>query len=161
MRFFHPVPHLSLAGSADAPALSRLYEESWLDSGDPLDAGLLDLMRPLPGEVAAWMRGGFEIYRAEYQGHLAGAVRCSFPTSTCHVDGLVVAPAQRRRGIGRQIAEHALDRARRAGVTRVWTEASPQLAAALALFHSLGFKESVRIDGPPFRQPLVLLEMSI
>ncbi|MGH7861862.1 MAG: GNAT family N-acetyltransferase [Candidatus Dormibacteraceae bacterium] len=161
MRFFPTVPHLSLAGPTDAERLSSLYEISWRDSGEDLDQRLVQEWMPQPGEVAAWLGGGFEIYRAQYQGELTGAVRCSFPISTCHLDRLVVAPSARGRGFGRMIVEHALDRARRAGVARVWTEASPQLGVALALFCGLGFQESARISYPPWSQSLVLLELPI
>ena len=159
MGLFNSVPHVSLANRTHLPELKRLYEEGF---STPAETEAPEPeARPTQADVESWLRGGFEVYQAHLQGRLAGAVRCSFPISACDIDQLVVAPGERRRGIGRHMMEHALGRAQRAGVIHVWTEVRPGLAAALQLFLDLGFRETTRIPAPPWRQELILLEMYI
>src|SRR5690349_17165946 len=109
---FPPFPRIALAQPQDALALARLYREAWDALGPRLGEDLLRDQVPSPDDVRAWFVGGFEVYRASFDGRLAGAVRCSFPTGACLLDRLAVAPEWVRRGVGRALAEHALDRAR-------------------------------------------------
>jgi GNAT superfamily N-acetyltransferase len=161
MRFFRPAVRVALAAAQEAPALAQLYERVWADCEGRLDPRLVADQRAAEDEVRAWLSGGFEVYRSLHEGRVVAAVRCSFPTSTCHVDRLVVDPELRRRGLGRGLVEHAVARARRAGVTRVWTELTPKLEDAMALFRRLGFRESGRYLAAYWGEPVVLLELPI
>ena len=161
MRFFRPVPKVSLATVVDAGALADLYGRAWRQYADRLDPRLLADQAPTSEEVAAWFRGGFEVYRATHESALVGAVRCSFPASTCLVDRLAVDPAHARRGFGQVLAEHAVSRARRAGVTRVWVYLSPKLDDALALIQGLGFHESGGIRAPYWGEKVILMELAL
>jgi ribosomal protein S18 acetylase RimI-like enzyme len=161
MRFFRPVPRVSLGLNSDAVALTELYRRAWDDCGSRLDARMVADQVPSLEEVRAWLGGGFELYRSLHDGRLVGAVRCSFPTSTCHLDRLAVDPDLRRKGVGQALVEHAVGRARRAGVTRVWTQMSPKLEDAMGLFRKLGFREAGRHLATYWGEPLVLLELPI
>lgn len=161
MRFFRPVPKVSLAQAPDAPALAELYGRAWRSYSEVLGPRLLAEQAPTPEEVAVWFRGGFEVYRATLDGRLVGAVRCSFPTSTCLVDRLVVDPEHARRGFGQVLAEHAVSRARRAGVTRVWVHLSPKLEEAEKLFRGLGFREAGSVEAAHLGEPILLLELAL
>ena len=57
---------------------------------------------------------------------------------------LVVAGRARRRGIGRALVVHALERANAAGATRLSLESGPTRTAAHALYRSMGFEETGR-----------------
>ena len=141
MRFFRPVPRLALAEPADAAAL----------------AALLDVE---PDTVRAWLRGGFEVYKATLDGQLVGCVRCAFPTGACVIDQLVVAADHRGRGFGEYLAEHSISRARRAGAGRAWAQVPRTAAAGLALARKLGFRTAA--EHPPGGSPdLVLLELAL
>ena len=63
------------------------------------------------------------VYVAESDGRVVGMVTlCVFTTLTgpkAFLDHLVVAPDSRRRGIGRALLEHAIERARDAGASRI------------------------------------------
>ncbi len=61
-----------------------------------------------------------------------------------HLLNLAVHPEQRRQGLGRRLLTRALHLARRKGALVAWLEARPSNAPALALYHSLGFKEAGR-----------------
>jgi [ribosomal protein S18]-alanine N-acetyltransferase len=58
-----------------------------------------------------------------------------------HLLNLAIHPAHRRRGIARALLTAALTQGRSQNVFVVWLEVRPSNAAALALYHSFGFKE--------------------
>jgi ribosomal protein S18 acetylase RimI-like enzyme len=161
MRFFRPTARVGLAPVAEAAALARLYERAWDGCEARLDPRMVADQVPSEEEVRAWLAGGFEVYRSMQDGRLVAAVRCSFPTSTCHLDRLAVDPDLRRRGLGQALVEHAVARARRAGVTRVWTQMNPKIDEAMALFRSLGFRDAGRHLATYWGEPVVLLELPI
>ncbi len=158
---FRPFPRIALAQAQDASALADLYQDAWGVVGPRLGAELLREQLPTADDVRAWFVGGFEVYLASFDGRLAGAVRCSFPTGACLLDRLAVAPEWVRRGVGRALAEHALDRARRAGMTRVWAQVSPLLSEALALFIDLGFCELAKAPPGWWGENVSLLELRL
>lgn len=161
MRFFRPVPRVLPAQPTEAAVLADLYRLAWSDCERFLDPRLIQEQIPSAAEVGAWFRGGFEVFRARHEGQLLGAVRCCFPSSTCYVDRLVVDPDVRGRGLGHLLLDHAIARARRAGVTRVWAQCTPRLSPALGLFRSFGFREAARLRVAYQSEEVVLLELPI
>jgi GNAT superfamily N-acetyltransferase len=161
VRFFRPVPRVSLAQPDDAPALAELYRRVWDGLCGVVGDRLREDQSPPAEDVAAWLRGGFEVYRASMEGGLVGAVRCSFPTAACLVDRLAVEQAFRRRGVGRYLVEHAISRARRAGVTRVWIFGSEKLPEAMHLFREVGFVPVARHRASYWGEDLVLMELPL
>lgn len=79
---------------------------------------------------------------------------CYFTTLTglkSFVDHLVVAPAWRRRGIGRALIVHAIEEAVLAGASRIDLTANREKTGGCALYESLGFQLR---DTGTFRLPL-------
>ena len=83
-------------------------------------------------------------YVAESGGRVVGMVTlCVFRTLTgpkAYLDHLVVAAEHRRRGIGRELVEHAIEQARSAGASRIDLTASDEKRAGHTLYASLGFR---------------------
>lgn len=161
MRLFRPHPKISLAHPDDAESLAELYERAWTANQGRVDERLIAEQIPATAEVAAWLRGGFEVYKAILESRLVGCVRCSFPTGACLLDRLVVDPTKSREGVGKALAEHAVSRARRAGVARVWLHTSPKLEESVELFSGLGFAVTGTVRSSSAGEELVLMELPL
>jgi ribosomal protein S18 acetylase RimI-like enzyme len=161
MRFFRSAPRVLPAQAVEADALADLYRRAWLGCERLLDVRLTAHEAAEPAEVASWFLGGFEVFRVRHEGEVIGAVRCCFPSSTCQVDRLAVDPEARGRGVGNLLLDHAVDRARRAGVTRVWAQVSPKLEATHGLFRSFGFRDAARFRAAYWGEDLLLLELPV
>jgi DNA-binding MarR family transcriptional regulator/GNAT superfamily N-acetyltransferase len=61
---------------------------------------------------------------------------------------MAVDPVHRRHGLGRRLADAAIDRVRAAGAPRLWLRTSPRLRAADCLYRSLGFRRTRRHPFP-------------
>lgn len=161
MRLFRPQPRISLAGTAEAVAIAALTRRAWEPLRGRLDERVIADQTPSPEEVAAWLTGGFEVFTATLDGELVGVIRCSFPTGTCLADRLAVAPERAGDGVGRALAEHAIARARRAGVTKVWVQAPTRQTELAQLYRSLGFRESAHLRAHQWGEDVTLLELHL
>lgn len=161
MRFFRSAPRVLPAQAAEADALAGLYQRAWQGCERLLDVRFAAHEAAGTAEVASWFLGGFEVFRVHHEGEMIGAVRCCFPSGTCQVDRLAVAPEARGRGVGHLLLDHAVGRARRAGVTRVWAQVSPKLEEAHGLFRSFGFRDAARYRAAYWGEDLLLLELPV
>jgi GNAT superfamily N-acetyltransferase len=161
MRLFRSQPRIALAAADEAAAIAGLYARAWEGLRGKLDERLIADQTPGSEEVSAWLKGGFEVFTAGIDGSLVGVVRCSFPTGTCLVDRMAVDPERNSSGIGRALAEHAIARARRAGVTKVWVQATPKLEEVVNLYRSLGFRESAHLRAHYWGEDVTLMELPL
>jgi ribosomal-protein-alanine N-acetyltransferase len=92
-------------------------------------------------ELADGQRPGLGLWR---QGRLQ-AMACGWLIlEELHITLVAVDPGQRRRGLGRRVLLELLETARGRGAERATLEVASGNAAALALYHSLGFREAGR-----------------
>mgnify|MGYP001793232690 CR=1 FL=1 len=161
MRLFRPQPRISLAGNGEADAIAALYIHAWEPLRGKVDDRLISDQTPDGEEVAAWLRGGFEVFTATLDGVLVGVIRCSFPTGTCLVDRIAVTPEHNGDGVGRSLVEHAVARARRGGVTKVLVQAVPKLEDIVRLYRALGFRESAHLRAHYWGEDGTLMELPL
>lgn len=132
-------PTLELAQARDAHAIAVM-------SRDLIEAGLgweyqperVARMLADPGILAVVARNG---------GRTAGFALMSFGDSRAHLALLAVAPTHQRAGVGRRLLDWQVLSAQVAGVVSVNVELRVDNAAALALYSSAGFTETIRVPG--------------
>ncbi len=137
---------MGLTGFTIAPAggdleaivrLFRAYAESL--EIDLEYQGFAAEMAGLPGAYAP--PAGILLLARDGLGHPIGCVAMRRLTETiCELKRLYVAPNGRGLGLGRALAEAALDAARAAGYAEARLDTLPSMAAALALYRRLGFE---------------------
>jgi len=83
----------------------------------------------------------FVVARSGVDGQLSGYVVGWHVMDEAELANLAVAPAARRRGVGRLLLDRMLDDARERGTARVFLEVRESNAAARRLYASRGFAE--------------------
>ena len=151
----------SPAAPEHAAELAAVLLAAWEPHRSQLSDALWEELTPPEAEVAAWLRGGFEVYRVSFESQPVGVVRVAFPTGACVLDRLAVTPEHRRRGFGEYVAEHAVNRARRVGAGRVWARVPEGIQEGVRLFRKLGFSEVAVEEGRVRPWRLVLLDRAL
>jgi ribosomal-protein-alanine N-acetyltransferase len=85
------------------------------------------------------LRQGASCWVLERDGEIFGFGIVSFIDEWAHIMNMAVAPAYRRRGLGRRILLHLLRVAKQHGCRRVFLEVRPTNQAAVALYRQLRF----------------------
>ncbi len=87
---------------------------------------------------------------ARWEGQAIGCVALKPLTEgRCELKRLYVKPAFRGMHVGRRLAEHAIQEAKAIGYTQMLLDSLDMLQDAIALFHKLGFAETISLYGPP------------
>jgi GNAT superfamily N-acetyltransferase len=116
---------IDFAGPEDYPSFARLLPE--LAAGDPLPAFEEWCSDYLPTTLVA-----------RIDGDVAGYLFYQLLTGVVYVRHVVVAPAHRRRGVGRALLFHAAQRFRSAGATEWCLNVKPDNGVAIHLYCALG-----------------------
>jgi ribosomal-protein-alanine N-acetyltransferase len=87
------------------------------------------------------LRVGYVCRAAITDDELVGYGVMSAGAGEAHILNLCVAAAARCRGVGRTLLGYLLDRAAAAGMGEAYLEVRPSNAAAMRLYHSLGFEQ--------------------
>jgi len=75
----------------------------------------------------------------ETQGSIFGFIALRIVATEGELLNLAVAPERRQRGVGRELLDAALERARKSGAQRIFLEVRVSNIGARALYASLGF----------------------
>jgi len=91
------------------------------------------------------LNAGYSCWVLEAQAATIGYCVMMLGVGEAHLLNLSVAPACQRRGLGRAMLSHMLDRARECGAREMLLEVRPSNVAARELYAGMGFRElSVR-----------------
>ena len=82
---------------------------------------------------------GVPFFVAEGDGAVVGYVTANYAVDEAEILNLGVAPAHRRRGVGRALVEAMLARLRQGGIAAVFLEVRESNAIAQQLYTALGF----------------------
>ena len=141
---------LSEAGTAaDFAAARRLFQEYAHQL--PIDLGFQGFeaeLERLPDRYSP-PGGCLLIGRCGGDGVACGGVRGLGPQD-CEMKRLYVRPETRGSGLGRRIAQALVGRARELGYAHVYLDTLESMAAARAIYRSLGFRETAPYYLNPF-----------
>lgn len=84
---------------------------------------------------------GYYCVVLDIEGTISGYSIMSIAAAEAHVLNLCVHPRVQHHGHGRRLLNTVLERAHEAGAEKVFLEVRPSNVPALALYHSLGFRE--------------------
>lgn len=124
----------------EARGLFREYA-AWLR----IDLCFQNFEKELKELPAAYARPvGGRLILALFNEEVAGCIALrDLGDGVCEMKRLFVRPQFQGRGLGRILAEHLIGEARRAGYTRMRLDTLPsRMGSAVALYNSLGFKET-------------------
>jgi [ribosomal protein S18]-alanine N-acetyltransferase len=133
--FARPLPELSEARPRDAAAISALhgvsFNRGW--SEEEVEQLLLDR------SVVA--------HRAMIRGRMAGFIITRLVQGEAEILSVAIAPARRRRGVGRRLLDLHLRRLAGLGARVVFLEVAEDNVAARELYRRFGFNEAARREG--------------
>lgn len=132
----------------DLPAVRALFTE-YIDSLG-LDLGFQNVeaeLAALPGDYAP-PRGAMLLVELDGSPVGIGAMR-PLPDGSAEMKRMYLRPAARGAGAGRTLATAIIDAARAAGYRRMRLDTQRELAAAVTLYHTLGFAETPRYNDNP------------
>jgi len=143
----------------DLAVARALFEEyaAWLKV-DLCFQGFAAELAGLPGLYAP-PRG--RLLLAHQQGQAAGCVALRpLASAVCEMKRLFVRPAFRGQKVGRLLAEQVIGEAREIGYARMRLDTLPSMAAAIALYESLGFSRCAKYYETPLKET-VFMELKL
>lgn len=131
----------SAESKADVAAVRRLLREYGPSLAVDLEyQGYAEELRTLPGRYSP-PRGELLLARQGRRAVGCVALRPMPAESDCEMKRLYVRPSHRGQGLGRNLAEHIVIRARQLGYRRMLLDSLPTMTAAMQLYRSLGFRD--------------------
>jgi len=91
------------------------------------------------GNFADSLRAGYSMWVREAEGEVIGYYAMMAAAGEAHLLNLTIAPLWRRHGLGRDLLDHCLARARDHRADSLFLEVRASNAAAIALYHGRGF----------------------
>lgn len=132
------VPRIRPARAHDAERLLAIIESVFRD---------YDMIFHAPDEVPdlldierSYFGPGTDLYTLELDGQAVGCGAVAFQGETATLSRIYIDRTCRRRGFGRRLVEHLIDRARHQGATAVDLWSDTRFTPAHRLYQALGFR---------------------
>jgi ribosomal protein S18 acetylase RimI-like enzyme len=140
-------PLVRLATSDDASEIARLLSEfrDWQGRESPTDASIEASVRRLLADPGTEYLLGGDPPAGVLQLRFRHAVWTG--ADDAHLEDLFVSEAARGSGLGRELVEAALERARERGAARILLDTSESNEAAVRLYASVGFRSGSEEPG--------------
>jgi putative acetyltransferase len=150
---------MTIIGRAQTPAqlsdLRRLLAE-YVESL-PVDIAYERFAQEWAGLPGAHAPPRGELLMATVDGQAAGCVALRpIDADTGEMKRFYVRPPFRGRGIGRELAGAVVEAARRIGYRRLLLDTHPTMTAAIALYRSMGFRETAPYRSIPVREEIFM-----
>jgi ribosomal protein S18 acetylase RimI-like enzyme len=123
----------------------RRLNEIWLDDQFVLEDSDRRILDDPNGQILR--RGGAVVFALVDEVVAGTCALIKHREGHVELAKMAVDPAFRRRGLGERLTTTTIERARKAGVDRLWLRTSPLLKPAVRLYHRLGFR---RVKLHPF-----------
>jgi GNAT superfamily N-acetyltransferase len=142
--------HIRTASADDIPRILELYDELGIHYSQVEKNRIVtpEDIRNVFAEIDAGP--GHEIFLVEDEGEVAGSIVLLIVPNLSHsatpwaiAENLIVGGKYRRRGYGKMLLEHVINRAREKGCHKVQLLSDRRRKEAHRLYHSVGFESSV------------------
>jgi ribosomal protein S18 acetylase RimI-like enzyme len=133
-------------GPRDLAVVRELFRE--YADGLGVDLAFQDFereLRELPGDYVP-PRGALFLAESDPGSFLGCVALRPLDATIAEMKRLYLRPSGRGTGLGRRLAVHVIDEARRLGYRTIRLDTLPSMAQAIALYRTLGFREI-----PPYR----------
>jgi GNAT superfamily N-acetyltransferase len=149
----NPVIQLRMARAVDAPAISSVLYESFIEYQPWYSAQGFAATTPTVEQLLSRMSEG-PVWVALRHDAIVGTVSAIAKGETFYVRGMGVIPSARGQGIASLLLQQAEDAARAAGCQRIVLSTTPFLASAIRLYERSGFQRSEEGPHELFGTPL-------
>lgn len=135
---------LRILTAEDTEALDQVRQyfrnyAAWLG----VDLGFLNFDQEMASLPGAYSAPAGRLFFAEVDGRPAGCVGIRpYEEGACEMKRLYVAPEERDRGVGKELALAAIKAAKEIGYKRIFLDTVPAMRIAVKLYRELGFQEA-------------------
>ncbi|WP_433534118.1 GNAT family N-acetyltransferase [Micromonospora sp. CA-249363] len=147
--------------TAEEAAAFRTLNEEWISRSFTIEESD---RKTLADPFAAIVEPGGDVLVLRDDGQIVGCVSLvRYSEDVFELSKMAVAPAARGRGLGRQLIEAAIERARQLGAATLFLGSSTKLPNAVHLYERAGFQHVApeQIPLPPYARADVFMRMSL
>jgi ribosomal protein S18 acetylase RimI-like enzyme len=141
-----------------APAFKAL-NVAWIGRYFVLEPKDLEVLDDPAGKVIA--PGGHILMAVEAGAPIGCVALIAMKDGGFEVAKMAVTEAHKGRGLGRELMAACIERARSAGVKRLYLETNSSLAPALGLYRRFGFQEVRPAEPSPYARADVMMELRL
>jgi len=132
---------------------------AWISHFFALEPKDLEVLNDPMGKILS--PGGHILMAVEGEEAIGCVALMAMKDGGFEVAKMAVTDAFKRRGVGRDLMAACVERARQAGVPRLYLETNSSLAPALALYRRFGFQPVEPAEPSPYARADVMMELRL